>query len=676
MLSNTANPIKQVDAGFALAAYREMLFIRAFEQQCFDLSTSTPPGIAGSIHLCAGQEAIPVGAMAALRPGTDRIVATYRGHGWALSGNLDPEQVLAEICHRKNGINGGRAGSALITAPWAGFIGENSIVGAGGPIACGVAFGARLKKSIVIVSFGEGATSQGALHESLVFASTFALPVIFICENNGWSEMTASSEIIKVDRLAKRASGYGMTGVTVDGTDPIAIRDTVAQAAEHARDGHGPSFIECRVSRLWGHYNRDVEHYRPKEDRSAAVENDPLTILAKRLRQSGIADEQALEHYSIAVDREIALLAAKVAESAAPSPADARLHVIGDINPALRSTASLINRSAAVETTYIGAVNEALRRILAADDRSLVYGEDVGKAGGIFGATRNLQREFGVDRVFDTPIAEAAILGSAIGAALEGFKPIVEIMWADFLLVALDQIINQAANFRYVTQGRSSVPIVIRTQQGATPGSCPQHSQSLEALLFHIPGLLLGLPSTPQDAYDMLRSAAEACDPTILIEARGLYQRRGELIFDKNVEPIGTARLVRDGKDLAIITWGTTVPEASEAAVRLAAEGIDVAVLDLRWLSPLDQESLFSIASQCKWRVLVVHEANLTGGVGAEIAARIAVRHSESIVHRLAAPDVRIPASPVLQAALLPRADAIVNAARLLANGAYPLGNV
>lgn len=664
-LANAVKPIRPEDEAFARDAYRRMLFIRAFEQRCLDLSTSTPPEVAGSIHLCAGQEAIPVGAMAALRP-EDSIVATYRGHGWALSGRLGAAEVLAEICHRAGGVNGGRAGSALITAPWAGFIGENSIVGAGGPVACGVALAARLRKSgaVTIVSFGDGATSQGALHESLVFAAAYDLPVIFLCENNGWSEMTASAEIIKLDRLAKRAGGYGMPGVTIDGADPIAVRDTIAQAAERARSGGGPSFVECRVSRLWGHYNRDIEHYRPKQDRALAEANDPIVLLGERLRRSGDAKAQSLAACHAEVEAEIAALTAAALASPVPDPASARLHVVAETSPATPGVSVL---GAPVETTYIGAVNEALRRILAGDGRSLLYGEDVGKAGGIFGAARNLQREFGAARVFDTPIAEAAILGSAVGAALMGLRPVVEIMWGDFLLVALDQIINQAANIRYVTQGRTGVPLVIRTQQGATPGSCPQHSQSLEALLFHIPGIRLGIPATAQDAYDMLRAAATVEDPVMLIEARALYQRRESVVFDQPVEAIGGARVRREGRDLAIVTWGTALVEALGAADRLATDGIEAAVLDLRWLAPLDEAALFEAAARCGGRVLIVHEANRTGGVGAEIAARIAEHLPGAMIRRLGAPDVRIPAAPVLQAALLPRAAAILAAARDLA---------
>jgi 2-oxoisovalerate dehydrogenase E1 component len=663
-LGSASKPLKAEDVAFARDAYRAMLITRAIEQHCLDLSGQMPPGVAGSIHLCAGQEAIPVGAMAALDAKTDRVVATYRGHGWALAGSLTPEEVLAEIRHRATGINGGRAGSALITAPWAGFIGENSIVGAGGPIACGVALAAKLKKTggVAIVSFGDGATSQGALHEALVFAAAYALPVIFVCEHNGWSELTRSSEIIKVDRLAKRASGYGMSGVTIDGADPVAVRDTIAQAASQARSGDGPSFIECKVSRLWGHYNRDVEHYRSKEDKADATANDPIPRLAERLRQSGVADAD-LEKIRSDVALQIAALTEKVAAAPAPDPKSVRLHVTG----AIPAPASPKARSEPVETTVIGAINEALRRILAEDPTALLYGEDVGKSGGIFGAARNLQKDFGADRVFDTPIAEAAILGSAIGAALQGMRPVVEIMWVDFMLVALDQIINQAANFRYVTQGRATVPLVIRTQQGVTPGSCAQHSQSLEALLFHIPGLLLGIPATAQDAYDMLRTAAKAEDPTILIEARGLYQRKEMVAFDRAPDPIGKAIRAREGKDLAIISWGSSVLEALDAAEKLKGEGIAAAVLNLRWLAPLDEAAILSLVRECGGRALVVHEANRTGGVGAEIAARITEQQRGAIVHRLATPDMRIPAAPVLQAALLPKAEAIAAAARALA---------
>jgi 2-oxoisovalerate dehydrogenase E1 component len=314
-------------------------------------------------------------------------------------------------------------------------------------------------------------------------------------------------------------------------------------------------------------------------------------------------------------------------------------------------------------------VNQALRAELTARPELLVYGEDVGFPGGIFGCTRGLQSEFGVERVFDTPISESAILGSAIGASIEGMRPVVEIMWADFMLVALDQLVNQAANVRYITEGRRSVPIVVRMQQGATPGSCAQHSQSLEAFLAHIPGLRIGLPARPGDAYQMLRAAIDDPDPTIIIEARGLYQTKGPVSLAGPAESIGGAPIRRRGSDLAIITWGAMGLKVEEAAERLAASGIAATVLDLRWLSPLDDEAIAEAVTEGGGRVLVVHEANMTGGFGAEVAARIGERFFEQLdspVIRLGASNVRIPSAPVLQEAVIPQVDDIIEAARQL----------
>ncbi|GIK86752.1 MAG: hypothetical protein KJ018_14230 [Burkholderiales bacterium] len=650
------------EAGFLLEAYRRMQQIRRFEQRVLALSRGDAPAIAGSVHLCAGQEAIPVGAMAALEP-DDRVVATYRGHGWALECGITPDELMAEILHRAGGINGGRAGSPYVIAPQRRFMGENSIVGAGGPIACGLAMAAQLQRNgrVAIVSFGDGAMSQGALHEAFVFAASRRLPVIFVCENNGWSELTPTSRIARVERLARRSLGYGIEGVTIDGNDPLAVRDAVSRAAAHARGGAGPVLVECRTVRLWGHYNRDVEHYRPASDKAAAEKADPLPALRSRLLAAGVPEGKLG-----ALDEEVAAaIEATVTNClrmAGPDPATARQHVHASAAPSRLPSPRAIEEA---EVTTIQAINRALREALEDDPLALVYGEDVGHSGGIFGASQKLQADFGESRVFDTPIAESAILGSAVGAALDGMRPIVEIMWADFLLVALDPIVNQAANVRYVTQGRCGAPLVVRTQQGATPGSCAQHSQCLEALLAHVPGLRVGVPSTPQDAYAMLRAAAHDPDPCILFEARALYAMRGPVRFGGAVEPAAGARLRRDGGDLAIVTWGTRVHAALAAAERLAARGHAASVLDLRWLAPLDDEAL-AAAVQASGRVLVVHEANRTMGFGAEVAARIAERHASSLacpVRRLGAPDTRMPAAPALQAALLPDADAIVGAA-------------
>jgi len=435
-----------------------------FEDVALRLTKGDDALIVGSAHFCAGQEAVPVGAIAALQR-DDQVVATYRGHGWALESGIKARALLAELCHKADGINGGRSGSALVMAPEHRFLGENSIVGAGLPIACGAALASVSEGAdrVVVVSFGDGAMSQGAVHEAFVFAASRQLPVVFICENNGWSEMTPTSSIVKVPRLARRALGYGFPGVTIDGTDPQVVRDSVAEAAERARRGEGPTLIECVLPRLWGHYNRDIEHYRSKEDRKNAKEKDPLLLLRERLVGQGRASTTDLDAIDARVKAEVEALVDEVRALAAPNPLDALCHVVGEIPPLLER-ASNTNTSEVRELTYIQAVNQALRRELQDRQDLLVFGEDVGFAGGIFGASRDLQKEFGADRVFDTPIAESAILGAAVGSAMCGRRPVVEIMWADFMLVALDQLVNQAANVRYLTRGKISAPLVVRTQ--------------------------------------------------------------------------------------------------------------------------------------------------------------------------------------------------------------------
>jgi len=646
-----------------IAAYRSMALVRGFEERALALRQADE--IAGSIHLCTGQEAIPVGALAALEP-DDRVLATYRGHGWAVACGVPLDALMAELCQRATGVNGGRGGSAHLMAPAHGLLGENSIVGAGVPIAAGAALAAQVTGSgrVVVVSVGDGATSQGSMHEGLVFAAFRRLPLVVVCENNGWSEMTPIDQIVPVERLATRAAGYGMPGATIDGNDPDAVYEAVAEAAARARAGDGPTFLEARCHRLGAHYNGDIEHYRPAADHDAAVAADPLAALRRRLLEAGMPEaELAALEWEVGAELDAATTAATAAPR--PDPAGARAHVHGRPAAAVATGEPREEQ----ELTYVKAVTEALRRELRARPDVVVYGEDVGASGGIFGATRQLQEEFGAMRVFDSPIAESAILGAAVGAALEGLRPIVEIMWGDFLLVALDQLVNQAANVRYVSEGRHCAPLVVRTQQGATPGSCAQHSQSLEALLAHIPGLRVGVAATPQDAHAMLRAAVADDDPVVLFESRALYQHKGKVSLGGEREGVGGARTRRDGGDVAIVSWGRTALLAEQAAEGLAADGIAATVLDLRWLSPLDDDAI-ARAVRRTGRVVVAHEANITGGFGAEVAARIGETQFDALdapVMRVGTPDVRIPPAPGLQAALLPSVEGIAKAAAELA---------
>jgi 2-oxoisovalerate dehydrogenase E1 component len=637
-----------------------MLTIRRFEETVLELRNADI--VAGSVHLCCGQEAIPVGAASQLESG-DRVIATYRGHGWAIACGAPLDATMAEICGRATGLNGGRGGSAYLSAPEVGFLGENSIVGAGLPIADGVALAAKLRGEgrVAVVSFGDGATNQGAAHEALVLAAAKQLPVVFVCENNGWSEMTPIATTARVERLAERAAAYGMPGATIDGNDCEAVALSVAEAVARARAGEGPTFLECKTARLLGHYNADIEHYRPQDDKDAARAADPLPSTRALLLERGLAREDEL--VELEKEAAAAVEAARVAALAAPTPdsASAREHVVATYRDDRRSAGAAGDSR---ELTYALAVNLALWNELAARPEVVVFGEDVAMPGGVFGVTRNLMKEFGSERVFDTPIAEAAILGTAIGAAIEGYRPVAEIMWADFLLVALDQLVNQAANVRYLSRGAASAPFVVRCQQAATPGSCAQHSQSLEALLAHVPGLRVGMPATPQDAYSMLRAAIADPDPCVLIESRALYQEKG--VVDPADVPgaIGGAKVLREGDDVTMISWGRMVHRVAAAAERLASAGIGADVLDLRWLNPLDVESICTSVKKTS-RIIVVHEANETGGFGAEVISTVVGRNFEdldAVPTRLGAPDVRFPAAPALQEALVPSVDTIVAA--------------
>jgi pyruvate/2-oxoglutarate/acetoin dehydrogenase E1 component len=318
-----------------------------------------------------------------------------------------------------------------------------------------------------------------------------------------------------------------------------------------------------------------------------------------------------------------------------------------------------------VKLNYGGAINAALAKSLEDYPEAILFGEDVALPGGVFGVTRGLHKAFG-NRVFDTPISETAMLGAAIGSAMMGRRPIVEIMWMDFMFVAFDQIVNQASNVRYVSEGRLTAPLTIRTQQGNAPGACAQHSQNLEALLLHVPGIRVAITSTPQDAYDVLRSAVACDDPTVVIENRTLYPGpKAEIEVGGAPEPIGGHRLRRPGTDVTVVTWGAITSRVLASADRLAGEGIDVEVIEAVWLNPFDHAAVAASVSRTG-RLVVVHEANTTGGFGAEIVANI-VEHGavlKSPPRRIGARDTRIPAAVGLAAAVLPQEDDIVSGLR------------
>jgi pyruvate/2-oxoglutarate/acetoin dehydrogenase E1 component len=316
---------------------------------------------------------------------------------------------------------------------------------------------------------------------------------------------------------------------------------------------------------------------------------------------------------------------------------------------------------------YTQAVTAALARALEEFPEALLFGEDVAIPGGVFGASRGLRERFG-PRVFDTPISEAAMLGAALGAAIVGRRPIVEIMWGDFVFVGIDQLINQAANVRYISRGELRAPMTVRMQQGALAGSSAQHSRCVEAFLAHVPGLKVALPSCPADAYALLLAAIADEDPVVVIEHRALYGRSGVVALDAPIEPVGGARVRREGSDVTIVALSRMVDVSLEAAEQLWSEGIDCEVIDPRWLVPFDDEAVTESLERPS-RLVIVHEATKTGGFGAEIAARAAEEwfwRLDAPVIRVTAPDVPKPSAPALEAAVIPDAVRVVEAVREL----------
>lgn len=313
---------------------------------------------------------------------------------------------------------------------------------------------------------------------------------------------------------------------------------------------------------------------------------------------------------------------------------------------------------------YLQAVQAGLRWALESRDDTIIFGEDVAKPGGPFGTSKGLYEEFGEERIFDTPISETAMLGMALGTAMTGGRPIVEIMYADFMFVAMDQLVNQIANTRYVSEGRWGAPLVVRTQQGYSPGACAQHSHSIESYLVHTPGLRVAAPATAGDAYQLLRTAVTIDDPVVVVEARMLYPTRGDVVLESEIEEIGGARVLRPGHDVTLISWSSAVPTCLAAADQLSSAGVDAEVIDLRWLNPLDMDTVLESLARTR-RGVVVHEANLTAGLGAEVAARATESLFdllEAPIRRIGAPDVPMPAAVSLQAAVVPTADRVVSA--------------
>jgi 2-oxoisovalerate dehydrogenase E1 component len=641
---------------------RRMLLIRGFEERVAALYRDGE--VPGFVHLSTGQEAAAVGACWPLGP-ADVITSTHRGHGHCLAKGLEPAGMFAELMGKDQGTNRGRGGSMHIADPKLGIFGANGIVAAGVPIAAGAATAAQLRRdgSVTVAFFGDGAVAQGAFHEALNLAAVWKLPVVFFCENNGYAEFSPASTQHAAS-LEQRAAGYGIPYVAVDGNDVVATAAVMADVVGAARDGSGPSVVEAATYRWHGHYEGDPERYRSPDELEEWRSRDPLLIHEGLLRGAGVGDDQikALEaSTSAALDG-----AVEAARPLAKPDAATLTDFVVRPRPA-RSEPAPPGQDAPVFRT-MDAIRSALEIELVEDDRVFLAGVDVGAGGNVFGLTRGLAEEF-AGRVRDTPISETAIVGLGVGAAMAGMRPVVELMYLDFIGVCFDQLLNQAAKLPFMTGGAAEMALTVRTQFGAGRSSGSQHSQSLEALLAHIPGLSVVMPSTPADTYGLLRASIQDPNPVVFIENRLLYGMKGPQPPSDYILPIGKAAVVRAGTDLTVVSVSRMVHEALAAAASVEGEGISVEVIDLRSVAPLDMASILASVHKTS-RLLIAHEAVVPFGIGAEIAATVAREgfwHLDAPIERIGAAATPSPYSPDLERAWLPDREDIAAAIRRLA---------
>jgi pyruvate/2-oxoglutarate/acetoin dehydrogenase E1 component/TPP-dependent pyruvate/acetoin dehydrogenase alpha subunit len=644
---------------------RRMLLVRAFEEKLAEANARGEVPTE-AIHLSIGQEAVAVGACFALRV-DDLMATTHRGHGHMLAKGADVDGMMAEIFAKATGLCGGKGGSMHVTDASVGAIGANGIVGASALLAAGAAHSAVRRGSgqVAVAFLGDGATNQGMFHEAANFAAVLALPVVFVVENNLYGEFTPLERHTRVPRLSDRAAAYGMPGCSVDGNDVLAVRDAVRDATARARRGEGPSLVEARTYRWRGHMEGEPTGYRSDEELRTWKEKCPIRRWRTALASTGeLTDVEASALEQGACER---VEAAYTRALAAPEPelAAIPLDVFAPDPATLWQPPARPEPPGAREITYARAVHEALAAAMTRDERVYLLGEDVA-AGGYFAVTAGLVERFGRERVVDTPISEYAIVGSAVGAAMTGMRPVAEILFSDFLTTCMDPLVNNAAKLRYMSGGQYAMPLVVRTPGGAGLGMAAQHSQSLEAWLTGIPGLIIVAPATPYDAKGLLAAAIRSNNPVVFFENKLLYAATGPVPEGDYLVPLGVADVKRAGRDVTVVTVGAALARAMQAAGELAAEGIEAEVIDVRTLVPLDVATLLRSVRRTG-RLVTVEDGALGHGFGSEIVARVTEAAFGSLrcaPRRVGALDVPIPYSSKLENAVVPDAARVVEAVR------------
>jgi len=541
------------------------------------------------------------------------------------------------------------------------------------PVAAGCAFAFRQRRSdrVAINFIGEGGTSTGDFHEGLNMAAVWKLPLILVIENNGYAFSTPAGQQYAARRLSDRGIGYGIAAETVDGNDPDAMAAALHRAVERARAGQGPTLLEAMLGRMRGHAEGDDSlKVVPAEELAAYRAADPVPAYARRLEAAGVLDgatAQRLEaRIAELVERAItqAIDAPPPAPDVAMRPVFAPEAVAPTPAPAPRPAGRPAGRGQAGETTYVDAINLALREEMERDEAVLVLGQDIGAFEGAFRTTRGLHARW-PDRVFDTPIAESGTIGIAIGAAVLGYRPVVEMQFADFISCGFNQLVNVAAKLYYRWQ--VPCPIVVRLPSGGGVGAGPFHSQNDEPWFTQTAGIKVLCPATAADARGLLKAAIRDPNPVMLFEHKFLYRRIKEILPEgEGLARIGEARVVRQGTHLTLVAYGASTWTCLEAAADLAAAGVEAEVVDLRTLVPYDEDTVTASVRKTG-RALVVHEAPLTLGFGAEVAARLAEAAFpwlDAPIRRVTYPDRPVPYARVLENALLPTKEKVLAAAR------------
>lgn len=645
----------------------------------------------------AGHEALLLGLARNLRPGYDWFFPYYRDRALMLGLGVTPKDILLQaVGSAEDPASGGRQMPCHWGDKSKNIVTQSSPTGTQCIPAVGCAEAARYISrrpqlpgcvahgdEVTYVSLGEGATSEGEFWESLNTACTLHLPVLFLVADNGYAISVPSSDQSPAP-ISELVAGFrGLEIYRFDGRDYFTARREGGRAIAHVRAGVGPGLIHATVTRPYSHSAADTQSkYRSAEELADEAEHDPILMLGHTLVQAGVVSQEELDALREDARSTVALAAKEALAAARPDPSTVRDNVV--VVPFVEER-SYSDDEAGDVVAFGEAIKQTLHEQMAADERIRVFGEDVADAreqvlsnvegkGGVFGTTHGLQRAFGIARCFNTPLAEANIIGRAVGQALRGLRPAPEIQFFDYIWPAMQQIKSEAATIRWRSNGAFNVPTVIRVPIGGyLTGGSIWHSQCGESIFAHVPGLLIAFPSRARDAAGLLRTAFRAEDPVLFLEHKHLLRQpytRDAFPPEDYFVPFGSGDVRRPGDDLTIVTYGATVEKSLVAAARLADEDdVSIEVIDLRSLVPWDQE-LVAASVRKTGRVLVVHEDTLTCGFGAEIAAWIADELFSSLdapVRRVGALDTNVAYEPTLEDAILPQVTDIEAAARNLA---------